>query len=305
MNLQTTHPKVKLAPWCYRPFKVIWASPTNCKLQLPEWMKIHPVFYNLLLKPYHEIQAHGPNFERPPPEIVEGEEGHYEIDKILAARPTWNRKSTQYFVHWKGYTDADNSWIPAGELTHAKELIAEFHAQQRSKEGIHIQALQVQGDPKEGILSQAKLTPTRNAFPNNPRTYSTDTSHFITTPTPSSNQVISRTHDCGNLSHDPSRDKSRDLPDPNMSCDLTACDPGNVTHDQPKSWSSNMSQDHTRFGRMTCLLINTWKTVGRINKHVTIDQSTKTQLIGVMPQWKTWDNLQSSTATHPLYLYLP
>ena len=131
-------------------------------------MKIHPVFHNLLLKPYHETQAHGPNFERPPPEIVEGEEGHYEIDKILAARPTQNRKSTQYFVHWKGYTDADNSWIPVGELTHAKELIKEFHAQQCSKKGIRIRALQVQGDPKEGILSRAKLAPTRNAFPKDP-----------------------------------------------------------------------------------------------------------------------------------------
>ena len=87
-NLQTTHLKAKLAPRRYGPFKVIWASPTNCKLQLPEQMKIHPVFHNSLLKPYHETQAHGPNFERPPPEIVEGEEGHYEIDKILAARPT-------------------------------------------------------------------------------------------------------------------------------------------------------------------------------------------------------------------------
>jgi len=105
------------------------------------------------LKPYHETQAHGPNFERPPPEIVGGEEGHYEIDKVLAARPTRNRKSTQYFIHWKGYTDADNLWIPAGELTHAKELVAEFHARNRPKEGICIQALQAQGDPKEGILS--------------------------------------------------------------------------------------------------------------------------------------------------------
>jgi len=31
-NLQTTHPKAKLAPWHYGPFKVLWASPTNCKL---------------------------------------------------------------------------------------------------------------------------------------------------------------------------------------------------------------------------------------------------------------------------------
>ena len=236
-NLQTTHPKAKLAPRRYGPFKVIWASPTNCKLQLPERMKIHPVFHNSLLKPYHETQAHGPNFERPPPEIIEGEEGHYEIDKILAARPTRNHKSTQYFVHWKGYTDADNSWIPAGELTHAKELIAEFHAQQRPKEGICIRALQVQGDPKEGILSRAELAPTRNAFPNDPRTYSTNTRCFITAPNPSSSQVISRTCDHGNLSHDP--------PAPNVSHDFIARDPGNITHDQPRNWSSSISQDHT------------------------------------------------------------
>jgi len=62
-NLQTTHPKVKLTPRRYGPFKVIWASPTNCKLQLPKTMRVHPVFHNSLLKPYHETQAHGPNFE--------------------------------------------------------------------------------------------------------------------------------------------------------------------------------------------------------------------------------------------------
>ena len=161
------------------------------------------------------------------------------------------------------------------------------------------------GYPITMWLSQAKLTPTRNTFPNDPRTYLTVTSRFTTAPNPSSNQVISRTRDHGNLSHDWSCDSSRDLSIPNMSCDLTTHDPGNITHDLPKSWPSNMSQDHTWFGHATCLLINTWKTVGRINKHVTVDQSTKMWLIGAMPQQKTWDNLQPSAATHPLYLYLP
>ena len=147
-----TYLKAKLAPRRYGPFKVIWALPTNCKLQLPMTIRVHPIFHNSLLKPYHETQAHGPNFKRPPPEIIGGEEGHYEIDKVLAAHPTRNCKSTQYFVHWKGYTDADNSWIPAGELTHAKELVTEFHTCNHPKEWICIQALQVQGDPKERIL---------------------------------------------------------------------------------------------------------------------------------------------------------
>jgi len=82
-NLQTTHPKVKLAPQHYGLFKVLWASPTNCKLALPPQMRIHLVFHNSLLKPYIETSAHGPNFARPPLEIVGGEEGHYEIKKIL------------------------------------------------------------------------------------------------------------------------------------------------------------------------------------------------------------------------------
>jgi hypothetical protein len=97
-NLQTIHPKVKLTPHCYGPFKVIWASPTNCKLDLPSTMRIHPVFHNSLLKPYMETKEHGPNYTCPPPEIVEGEEGHYEIELILTSWPTRNQKSTQYLV---------------------------------------------------------------------------------------------------------------------------------------------------------------------------------------------------------------
>ena len=133
-------------------------------------------------------------------------------------------------------------------------------------------------------MSQAELVPTRNISPNDPRTHLTITSHITTTPNPSSNQVISRTRDCGNLSHDPSCDKSCDLPVPNWSHDLTVRDPGNMTHDLPKTWSSNMSQDHIRFGHATHLLINIWKTMGRIHKHITVDQSMKMRLIGAMPQ---------------------
>jgi len=205
-NLQMTHPKVKLAPQRYRPFKVIWASPTNCKLQLPKTMRVYPIFHNSLLKPYHKTQAHGPNVKQPPPEIIRGEEGHYKIDKVLAAHPMRNHKSTQYFIHWKGYTDTDNSWIPAGELTHAKELVAKFHAHNHPKEGICIQALQAQGDPKEGILLQAVLAP----------------------PSLSYKLVTSKSHDPGNLSHDPTRDSSHDLSTTCTSHDLLAHDPGNL-----------------------------------------------------------------------------
>ena len=150
-NLQTTHPKAKLFLQCYGPFKVIWALPTNCKLALPLQMRIYPGFHNSLLKLYIEISAHGPNFTQPPPEIVGGEEGHYKIEKILQLCLTRNRRSTEYLVYWKEYTNADRTWVPTKELSHAKELVQEFLSRQKPKEGI--QALQAQWKPKEGILS--------------------------------------------------------------------------------------------------------------------------------------------------------
>jgi hypothetical protein len=122
-NLQTTHPKAKLAPRWYGPFNVIWATSTNCKLKLPPQMWIHPIFHNTLLKPYIRTPAHGPNFARPPSEIIGGEEGHYEIEKILQEWPTRNKKSTQYLIKWKGYLDSENFWLPAKELTHTQELL--------------------------------------------------------------------------------------------------------------------------------------------------------------------------------------
>ena len=51
-------------------------------------MKTHPVFHNSLLKPYYETKEHGPNHEKPAPEIVNGEEEHYKIKSILMVRPT-------------------------------------------------------------------------------------------------------------------------------------------------------------------------------------------------------------------------
>jgi hypothetical protein len=99
---------MKLASHRYGPFKVIWATSMNCKLELPPQMWIHPVFYNSLLKPYIETSAHRPNFTQPPPKIIGGEEGHYEIEEILQEHPTRNKKSIQYLVKWKGYPDSKN-----------------------------------------------------------------------------------------------------------------------------------------------------------------------------------------------------
>jgi hypothetical protein len=89
-------------------------------------MKIHLVFHNSLSKPYCKTKEHGLNYEKPAPEIVNAEEGHYKIEAILMAQPMWNRKSTQYLIKWKGYPTSENLWLPEKELTNAKELLDQF-----------------------------------------------------------------------------------------------------------------------------------------------------------------------------------
>ena len=63
----------KLSPRRYGPFTVIKAiSNTAFKIELPSHWKIHNIFHTSLLMPYQEIEAHGPNWIEPPPDIIEG-----------------------------------------------------------------------------------------------------------------------------------------------------------------------------------------------------------------------------------------
>jgi hypothetical protein len=152
-NIHTTHPKAKLAPRRHGPFKVLYSTATNTKLLLPKSWRIHPMFHNSLISPYKETTAHGPNYTRPPPDIVEGEDEHYEVETVLQSRLTPNRRGVQYLVKWKGYPDSENSWLPASGMKHATDLVQQFHAKNpRSPKPSSIHALQAQQDLKEGIL---------------------------------------------------------------------------------------------------------------------------------------------------------
>ena len=66
---------MKLAPRQYRPFMVATKiSNVTYKLHLPSTWKIHDVFHTSLLTPYKETNQHSPNFIKPPPDIIKGEE---------------------------------------------------------------------------------------------------------------------------------------------------------------------------------------------------------------------------------------
>jgi hypothetical protein len=101
-------------------------SAVNYRLELPMQWSIHPVFHIDLLMPYKETIMHGPNFTRPTPELIDGEE-EYSVEKILDSRHFGRRRQLQYLVKWEGYPDAENMWVDKDDVF-ADDKVWEFKA---------------------------------------------------------------------------------------------------------------------------------------------------------------------------------
>jgi hypothetical protein len=127
-NLRTEQPTAKLAPKRHGPFpikKVL--SPITYQLTLPPTWKIHDVFHVDLLTPYIETDFHGPNYTRPPPDLINDEE-EYEVEQVLSSRRHGRGRKVQYLVKWKGYPDSDNEWVNWDDMN-ADEALEDFKKQ--------------------------------------------------------------------------------------------------------------------------------------------------------------------------------
>jgi hypothetical protein len=126
-NLRINQPTAKLAPRHHGPFKIIQVmSAVNYHLELPTQWSIHPVFHIDLLTPYRETIMHRPNFTRPAPELINGEE-EYSMEKILDSRKFGRRRQLQYLVKWEGYPDSDNMWVDKDDVF-TEDKVREFKA---------------------------------------------------------------------------------------------------------------------------------------------------------------------------------
>src|SRR5258707_9509230 len=132
-HLRLPYQATKLAPKRYGPFEITKEiSPVAYQLCLPAAWNIHNIFHTSLLSPYHETNTHRPNYSRPPPDLIEGEE-EYEVERIINHRCTGRARTLQYLIKWIGYPEADNTWEPADQI-HAPQLVNAYHRQHPLKD---------------------------------------------------------------------------------------------------------------------------------------------------------------------------
>src|SRR5712671_7832429 len=125
-HLNLPYQMPKLVPKRQGPFNIVnVVSPVAYCLQLPAAWNIHDVFHASLLTPYRETASHGPNFTRPPPDLVQGNE-EFEVETIINHRFFGRRKTLQYLIRWKGYPSSDNTWEPVDNV-HAPEIVKQYH----------------------------------------------------------------------------------------------------------------------------------------------------------------------------------
>jgi len=89
---------------CAGPFKVLEKKLSDTyKLELPENLKVHPIFHVSLLKPVAR-DASRPDREhnsRPPSDLVHNEP-EFEVEAMLKSRQLKGQER-EYLVKWKGY----------------------------------------------------------------------------------------------------------------------------------------------------------------------------------------------------------
>ena len=176
----------------------------------------------------------------------------------------------------------ENSWLPAKELTHAKELLAVFKHKHPSK---------------EGILSQAKPAPSQ--VPAKPWT------------SPSKPTLNSSYSQIVKTSFTP---RARDPRNPHMTtCDhmpfniscVTTQNPRKASGDLLRDWSPTWSLGRVNFKCVTHPLIHTWQMVGTIDECVRNQQSHKTpNNWGNSPICSRHPNRRAPMEESPTYLHL-
>ena len=133
-NLFTKRPSRKLEnrhAGKYRVKRII--SNHAVELDLPNDLRVHPVFHVNLLEPAATDDPHPGHVQPPGPPIEVDGETEYEVTAIVDSRLFGRNKKLQYRVQWTGYSELN--WEDAPNITNATDLLHEFHSRYPNKPG--------------------------------------------------------------------------------------------------------------------------------------------------------------------------
>ena len=124
MNICLNYLSRKLAPKRQGPFEISQVlSPLTYHLCLPTTWKIHNVFHTTLLSSYKATEAHGPNFSKPPPDLI-GTKEEYKVEQIVSHHGTSG--CHRYLTAWKEYPLSENTWELESNLRHTPEILRTY-----------------------------------------------------------------------------------------------------------------------------------------------------------------------------------
>jgi hypothetical protein len=95
------------------------------RLALPPGYRHHNVFHVNLMQPFYESTELDRPIQQRLPDFYGNNEPEYEIDGILDVFKSG--RSFEYLVSWVGLPSSTNVWIKLKDLTHAQDIIKDFH----------------------------------------------------------------------------------------------------------------------------------------------------------------------------------
>ena len=98
---------------------------------------VHPVFHVSMLEPT-TLNTFSERIQPAPAPVIIDRKPEYEISQIVDSKINcWWTCKLLYKVIWLGYEDTGDKseWIPASELSHAVDLVSDFHIAYPTKPG--------------------------------------------------------------------------------------------------------------------------------------------------------------------------